>query len=421
MLFLAAMLSSVSAFAIETEFSGYLRGGSGLNFEGGQQECFVNQGIPGNFIRLGNECGFYSELGMAFHHQKATATDPFFFQTLVRLVISQRGTRQYEPQSTSRDISQIEAYTKAGGFDEVPGEYWIGKRFYRELDLNIFDWYYYADMSGVGAGVENIKIGSGKFSFAHLIQANDTVTTTSVGRPVLNALDFRYREVPVSAHQAIHFWGAYAWAPASHTATADYTATKGFAIGTRLHSKPDVAENEFSLMFGQGAMKDLTINGDSAVPTNTDQQNKAWTVRLVNDWHRDVTDRWGIYVGVAAEEGNNGGAATGGHRGWQEAGVRPIYYVTDRFQLMFEGGYSHFKDEGEVSGGVPVGDRELGRLTFAPQLSIKKGIWGRPVMRAFVTHSIWNRGNQASIGVNAPTFMDKTEGTAFGYQFETWF
>ena len=127
--FLPIYILSFSAQAIETEFSGYLRGGSGLNFEGGQQECFNNVGLPGNFLRLGNECGFYSELGTAFHHVKATATDPFFFQTLVRLVISQRGTRQYEPQSTSRDISQIEAYTKAGGFDEIPGEYWLENAF----------------------------------------------------------------------------------------------------------------------------------------------------------------------------------------------------------------------------------------------------------------------------------------------------
>lgn len=413
-----------SAQAIETEFSGYLRGGSGLNLEGGQQECFYNAGLPGNFLRLGNECGFYSELGMAFHHVKATSADPFFFQTLLRLVMTSKGTRQYEAQSTSRDISQIEAYVKAGGFDEVPGEYWIGKRFYRELDLNIFDWYYYGDINGVGAGVENIKMGPGKFSFAHLIQANDDVTTTTtVGKPVLNVLDFRYREVEVAPKSAMHFWAAYGWAPASKTATEDFTRTDGYALGTRLHSKLEVAENELALLYGFGAMKDLNLTGSSAVPTNTNRQNTAWNARLVEDWHRDVTDRVGIQFGLAWNEGRNGDANNNKVQ-WQMIGVRPTYYVTDRFQLVLEGGYSHYKDESELVGAAgsdPVGDRELGRITFAPQLSLKKSIMGRPVMRAFVTHSFWNKGNQASVGKNAPTFVDKLEGTGFGYQFETWF
>jgi maltoporin len=110
---------------------------------------------------------------------------------------------------------------------------------------------------------------------------------------------------------------------------------------------------------------------------------------------------------------------------WQEIGIRPIYYFTDRVQFLFEGGYSHYKDESETVGGVAgapaVGDRELSRITIGPQLSIKKSIWGRPVMRAFVSHSFWNRNNQSFVAQNAPTFADKMEGTSFGYQFETWF
>ena len=190
-------------------------------------------------------------------------------------------------------------------------------------------------MSGVGGGVENIKIGPGKFSFAHLIQANDDLTTTTtVGRPVLNAIDLRYREVDVGMNSSMHFWGAYAWAPASKTATADYTRTDGYAVGSRVHTKVGPAENEFAVLYGHGAMKDMNIYGNSAVPTATDRQNSAWNARIIEDWHRDVTDKVSIQFGAAINEGRTGNADNNRLQ-WQEIGVRPIYYFTDRVQMLF--------------------------------------------------------------------------------------
>ena len=41
---------------------------------------------------------------------------------------------------------------------------WIGKRFYRREDIHITDKYYH-DVSGNGAGIENVALGSGKLSF----------------------------------------------------------------------------------------------------------------------------------------------------------------------------------------------------------------------------------------------------------------
>lgn len=78
LLALLVTLVSLNASAMDADFVGYLRGGTGLNFLGGKQECFDNQGIPGNFLRLGNECSFYSELAFVFNHKKPTETDSAF-------------------------------------------------------------------------------------------------------------------------------------------------------------------------------------------------------------------------------------------------------------------------------------------------------------------------------------------------------
>ncbi len=97
--------------------------------------------------------------------------------------------------------------------------------------------------------------------------------------------------------------------------------------------------------------------------------------------------------------------------------------MSDRFQWMFETGVSRVYDKSEKNGsGDYVGERTLGRVTVGPQVSISKSMWGRPVMRAFVSHSLWNKANQAKVASNgAPSFADATEGTSLGYQFEVWF
>lgn len=40
---------------------------------------------------------------------------------------------------------------------------WAGKRFYQRHDVHMIDFYYW-DISGHGAGIENIDLGFGKLS-----------------------------------------------------------------------------------------------------------------------------------------------------------------------------------------------------------------------------------------------------------------
>ncbi|WP_413558535.1 carbohydrate porin [Bdellovibrio sp. HCB209] len=432
---LTILMTSLNALALEADFTTYMRGGTGVNQEGGKMECFRNSGLPGNFMRLGNECDFYTELGFVFHNKKATADDASFFRTQLRYAYSSEGLRQWEsnrttvtstPATITTPKSEIEAYVKAGGIDGMPMEYWVGKRFYRDVDMYIWDWYYYAEMAGVGAGIEQIPLGTGKLAIANLIQANEEFNTTSIGRPVLNIWDVRYSTIPVFAEQNISFWGVYAWAKASDNgATQHFDSTNGYVLATKLEGKVGPGYNKFVVEYGQGAMKDFNVYGSSTVDTaEADQmaQNKAWNVRIVEDWHMDVTEKWGVFFGVAASQGSTG-ADTDNKVQWQAIGVRPVYNFTDRFQLATEFGFSRYENESEKVGGVAVGVRELGRVAIAPQLSIGKSIWGRPVLRAYAAYSFWNDANKGSsyIGSSAPTFADKSSGLNVGYQFEAWF
>ncbi len=415
-------LCSGSAWALSADFSGYMRGGTGTQFEGGKQECFYNAGIPGNFMRLGNECSFYGELGFTFHHKIAEPGDSSYFRTQTRLMLGSQGTRQWESAS-KRDINQIEAFVQAGGLTETPMEFWVGKRFYRDVDAHIFDLYYYADMSGVGGGVENWKMPVGSLSIAHLMQTKeilDSADETNAGAPQLHVLDVRWKDIELNSTHKLNFWSAFGGARSSQDSTNTYVDTHGLVFATRLQSTLSIGNNNLSLMYGQGALRDFNIYGTSTLEQSEDYLNRASSIRLVEDFHHDISDNWGLLFSLAAQY-QDLQRPDGAKIQWQMIGVRPVYAVSDHVQILFEAGYSRIKDETQLVDGDPVGERELYRVSIAPQISFKRSIWGRPVLRAYLAHSMWNDANKSSIADSAPTFANQTAGTNFGYQYEAWF
>lgn len=415
-------LSSSPAWALSADFNGYMRGGAGTLVEGGKQECFYNAGIPGNFMRLGNECTFYGELGFTFHHKTSESGDASYFRTQTRLMLGAQGSRQWE-NASKRDINQIEAFVTAGGLTETPMEFWVGKRFYRDVDAHIFDFYYYADMSGVGGGVENLKLPTGTLSIAHLMQAKEILETseeTDIGAPMLQVLDVRWKDIELNPEHKLNFWGAFGGARSSQDSTNTYVDTNGFLLGTRLQSTLSFGNNNISLMYGQGALRDFNIYGTSTLQKSEEYLNKATSWRFVEDFHHEISDNWGILFSLAAQTQDRN-RPDGAKIHWKMIGVRPIYAVSEHMQILFEAGYSRIEDEAEVVGGKAVGARELYRISIAPQISFKKSIWGRPVLRAYLAHSTWNDANKSSIADAAPTFANQNAGTNFGYQYEVWF
>jgi len=58
-------------------------------------------------------------------------------------------------------------YVEGKGYDIAPEQtFWIGKRFYGRADVHIVDTFY-VNLSGVGAGVDGIKLGDAKMNLAY--------------------------------------------------------------------------------------------------------------------------------------------------------------------------------------------------------------------------------------------------------------
>jgi maltoporin len=417
-----------SAFAMESkdlEVFGYARAGVGTSTLGGDQECFYNQGAGGwggigrNEFRLGNECSNYMELGFKFNHLKGESNWAY---SQIRLSNSHNGSDSTESSSQSTQI--VELFTEAYGLDQIPASFWIGKRFYRDQDVHIDDYFYFGAMNGNGAGLSNLRIFGGDFSIAYLKKVDDSKSfntstliasedpKTEKGKTGINVLDLRLKNVTLTEKIKQNFWIAVGQSPGGTDTVSlkKYGATTGYLLGTLLDlNLNNDGFNHFAILYGQGLMNSFNMYGDSTVEQGTEQdtQDDKHRLRVINHTTYKLNSKWQGHLSLSHEQVYNTATAA---ENWNSIALRPIYVVTDHFQLVTEAGYS------VVSDGIK---RSLYRLTLAPQLSLNSNIWGRPVLRAYYTHSFWNEENKPFIAQNAPSYIDKDSGGAYGFQMET--
>ncbi|MFL6628960.1 MAG: carbohydrate porin, partial [Vitreoscilla sp.] len=150
---LASLLGASAAHAVD--WTGYMRGGPAATTVSGESRQCYGLNSPGLKYRLGNECDFYGVLLLA----QAMKADGVDFNAVLM-------TNFYSPQTETNNNYGIEqAYVEMKGVDIAPQAlFWMGKRRDRD-DVHIVDTFF-TNMSGVGAGVENIDAGFGKFGFA---------------------------------------------------------------------------------------------------------------------------------------------------------------------------------------------------------------------------------------------------------------
>jgi maltoporin len=148
----------MSAQALAVDFHGYARSGIGWTGSGGEQQCFQATGAQSKY-RLGNECETYAELKLGQEVWKE-GDKSFYFDTNVAYSVQKN-----DWESTSPAFREANVQGK-NLIDWLPGStIWAGKRFYQRHDVHMIDFYYW-DISGPGAGLENIDLGFGKLSLA---------------------------------------------------------------------------------------------------------------------------------------------------------------------------------------------------------------------------------------------------------------
>jgi maltoporin len=425
---------TLQAFAGELSYEGYLRSPVGTNFSGGKEVQINNPGSQGNEFRLGNETP-YAEAYFTEQILKKERPNASFFNSNLTFAFNPPLNVQYgDTTPTTDSIQVIQAFVRGGNVDGVVATYWAGKRFYRDIDIHMDDFYFFADMSGQGGGVEDIPLGpDATLAVAFLQYTYSYLNNTPNGLPTKQALDVRIKNWVLGQNNIVYLWAAQAYsAPGSGTSTSTGPVTYGASSGTVAGAKWRYALkegfNDFAVIYGSGVMESLNMSAD-AYSSSTSILDSASRIRVAESFNQDFAAHFGLQAAAIYENLNR---SDGSYSRWVSLGVRPVYYFTDHLHLIAQAGFSSIIDSSEAgTGGSRPGERTLTRVTLAPEVAIGRGLFQRPTIRAYVSYTSWNTANMDLANAHSLVgFMNSQGNTALngktgqgelGFEGEVWF
>jgi maltoporin len=319
------------------------------------------------------------------------------------------------PNESGNDQFRLrEAFVQAGHLFDIQPEakFWAGERYYRRQHVEIDD-FYPLDMSGYGAGVEDINIGIGKMSVAYLSGARPDIIT-SVGNLAKNNIDVRVYDLkgPVGLWAG---WFNFASSKGGMTSTgALVPTTDGYAFGLR-HQRLEWhgGYHSFSIQYGTGAASNFSTSIDDPTPF----LHSSARLLAVEQLLFQPNDKFAIMPIVVYQRSKDGVPQHDWNQ-WVSFGARPQIFFTQYLSLAFEAGFDH------TSGFLVTqnGDAQLGgwlrKFTIAPQIGAGRKFFSRPVLRVFLTYANWSDAFRGYVG--GTPYLDRTNGLSYGVQAETW-
>ena len=399
----AAALSLLSTTASAVDWGGYFRVGPGQKSTTGPDAKCFGANMEGGTYRLGNECDNYAEPSIALPFGD---TNKVWGKWKLTVALQNKGKQDAESTTDgSFNFLHRENYFSAGGFFGrgalENASLWVGQRFYNRHDIHMND-YYYWNNSGTGAGIEEITTGPVKLSLAYFQNGGNANPATDI---VSKRYSVRFYDIDVNPGGKLE--GELVLLAGS---SATSTASKG--SGQMLfvqHTQNGLLGgfNKLALILGknQGAAFEWL----PTYASGGEQKGSSWRVHdhlsfdfAGTGWTGTATASYAVWD----PDGNDKWT-------WTSFGVRPQYNFTENFSIAVEAGVDSGKN------GAAGTTARMTKLTVAPQLALSRGVWARPVLRAFVTHANWNDVAQAA-GVANGVFGDKKSGTTFGVQAEAW-
>ncbi|HCE08438.1 MAG TPA: porin [Oxalobacteraceae bacterium] len=392
----------------EEGFHGYFRAGAGSSSTHGPQSCF---GLGGNTMkyRLGNECDAYGEFGYTKELVK-TDDGASFVGTI--------WADAFSPQSDfgGSKLELAKAYIEAKNLDFLNGgTAWVGKRYYFRPDIHMLD-LQYTNLNGTGAGLDQIKAGPGKFSYAFFKDNDATTIDPATGAVTTTTAairqNFIYEGLPVNPQ------GTLDAALSVISAQGGDNSHNGWQLSV-FHKQDKVlgGANTLGLQYGVGpgtgvggpCCDRIGSSGSTALGSDVTR------LRVFDDVVIQPTKQFSMeFVALMQRDKSD----AGGSSTWTTLGVRPVYALTNHFKLQMELGTDRVTSP---TGGAP---QRLTKITFAPTISAGQGYWARPELRAFVTYGKWNDAATASVNASnnsGPVYGTATNGTSVGVQVESWF
>ena len=393
------------------EFHGYFRSGYGLNSVGGQQVAFQAPGAGAKY-RLGNEAETYAELIFVNNWlNPQRSSDKAWVRTEVMVEANTTNSANFANFANGIGNDQFrfrEAFVQAGNIlgSQPNAKFWAGERYYRRQHIDIDD-FYPLDMSGYGAGVEDLDLHVGKLAVGFLSGARPDITTQN-GNYAKNNVDVRFYDVKAPGG-TLAGWFDFATSKGGTTPAGLAVPTNsGYAVGIR-HQRLEWhgGFHVFGVQYGTGAAANFSTSIDD--PTRfVDRTRRLLITESVLFQPNDRFAIMPIFIYQRTRDGN----PVHGWDQWVSFGARPEVFFTKYLSLAFEAGADHtHSSTGQFDGW-------LRKFTIAPQIGAGRQFFSRPVLRTFLTYANWSDGLRGFVG--GVPFQNRTNGLTYGVQAETW-
>jgi len=401
----ALRLVAVAAFALfaanaahAVDWSGYFRGGpAATTVSGESRQCYGLAG-PGLKYRLGNECDFYGEFQLA-QAMKAGGVD---FNAVLMTNYYSPATESDKSANPADNYGIEMAYVEMKGIDFSPQTlFWMGKRRDRD-DVHIVDTFF-VNLSGVGAGFENVDTGFGKFGMSGY--KTDTPTARDAAGDLLptgnnggGRLHAQLYDMPVNPDGKLRLLGTF-----SHGDSQGGTKGKsGYGLSVEhVQDKFFGGGNHIWLQYSEGSTAINQGFGNETAPSG----NKSYRIVESPSWQ--IGAFGGQAIALYQHDETNGVTTKAA-----SIGGRGSYALTNNLKFLTELGFSQRKPDGTET-------QHLTKLTVGPALSTGPDFWKRPELRLYVTYADFNKAAALDPANGLP--VDKTNGVSYGAQVEIWF
>src|ERR1700722_12081205 len=399
------------------EFHGYFRSGYGVNGDGGQQVAFQAPGAGAKY-RLGNEAETYGEFIFVNNWlNPERGSDKAWMKTEVMIEANTTNSASYANFANGTGDDQFrlrEAFVQAGHLFDVQPEakFWAGERYYRRQHIEIDD-FYPLDMSGYGAGIEDLNVGIGKMSVAFLSGARPDIVTT-IGNLAKNNINIRFYDLkgPVGLWAG---WFNFDRPKGGTTSTGTaIPTTNGYAFGLR-HQQLEWhgGYHAFSIQYGTGAASNFSTSIDDPTPF-LQSSARLLAVEHVLFQPNDKFAIMPIFIYQRSKDGN----PQHDWSQWVSFGARPEIFFTKYLSLAFEAGFDLTSGVMLTQNGDFLLSGWLRKFTIAPQIGAGRKFFSRPVLRVFLTYAIWSDAFRGYVG--GVPYLNETNGLSYGVQAETW-
>lgn len=446
------------------EFHGYMRAGFDFNTKLANPESGdlrLSQMATDAHSRFGNE-GNRSYFEPSFQYTwKDDTSDDFWKVVLAFSTFYNEGAND----DGDTDFNNREAYVLGKGFDFAPDmKVWVGNRYYGREYLGELDWFF-TNLIGYGAGVEDISLGPGKLNVAWIAvhhglgawEANnllyeDDDFSEKVGELQENNFDFSFHSIPLTDKASLklelnlkYIKGGNIELPVYEAdgETIDYYFNGevedhlGYYFLTGIDLKnigrfygmylngaaASKGPGGWSDSFHRDIDRDLDVDDFTPDPSDSTRGvidfDDRYQYRFIYSG-QFTGDRWGIAPYLVYDYYTNDQSGDDlDERSWFDIGFRTNYAFSDLVSVILDVDYAYqIRSEG-VAGGDEETTPSMLKITPAIALSAGKFLWSRPTIRFYATYGYWNddaKGDLSDIAYE----VDDSDYLKFGIQCEAW-